>query len=130
MRGWFALLMIGLALAPAQGSDLEREARLAAEIEGSIVVGEPLYLTADGHDFLALYTLAEPARGSTLILHGRGYQPDWPLVAGPLREGLDDPVHPTPGPDQGRQLLRLCAHFPGGHSKNTSCADAPARRGG
>jgi predicted alpha/beta-hydrolase family hydrolase len=90
MRGWLTVLMVGLAFSPAQGSDLEREARLAAEIEDTIVVGEPIYLTADGHDFLALYTPAEPARGSTLILHGRGYHPDWPLVAAPLREGLAD----------------------------------------
>ena len=83
MRAWLMVLIMGLTLSPAQGSDLEREARLAAEIEDSIVVGEPLYLTADGHDFLALYTAAEPARGSTLILHGRGYHPDWPLVAAP-----------------------------------------------
>lgn len=79
-------------LAAAQGSDLEREARLAAEIEDLIVVGDPLYLDAGGREFLAIYTEAEtePARGTAIILHGRGFHPDWPQVAAPVRERLPE----------------------------------------
>jgi pimeloyl-ACP methyl ester carboxylesterase len=83
-------LIAAVGLAVADGSDREREARLAAEIEESIVVGDPVYLEADGHPFLAIFTESDEPRGTALILHGRGYHPDWPLVAGPLREGLAD----------------------------------------
>jgi predicted alpha/beta-hydrolase family hydrolase len=74
----------------AGASDLEREARLAEEIEDLIVVGDPVYLEADGHEFLSIYTESEeePAAGTVIVLHGRGFHPDWPQVAAPARELL------------------------------------------
>ncbi len=71
-------------------SDLERERRLVSEIEDTIVFGDPIQLDADGQAFFAIYTESEtdePA-GSAIVLHGRGFHPDWPLVAGPIRSGL------------------------------------------
>lgn len=84
-----ALLLAALAGA-AMASDLEREARLAAEIEDSIVFGDPVYLQAGEHEFLTIFTESdvEPVRGTAIILHGRGFHPDWAQVAGPLRSGL------------------------------------------
>jgi len=90
MHGMLLALIAATGLAIADGSDREREARLAAEIEESIVVGDPVNLEADGLPFLAIFTESDEPRGTALILHGRGYHPDWPLVAGPLREGLAD----------------------------------------
>lgn len=69
--------------------DYERETRLAEQIVDDIFDGEPLWLQANEHNFLSIYTPndAQP-KGSIIILHGRGVHPDWPDVAGPLRTGL------------------------------------------
>ncbi len=69
--------------------DYDREARLAAQIVDDIFDGEPIWLEANDRQFLGIYTENEEApMGSVIILHGRGYHPDWPEVAGPLRTGL------------------------------------------
>ena len=55
-----------------------------------IVDGEPVYLDADGHSFLGIHTEADdggPPR-AVIVLHGRGFHPDWPDVTGPLRSEL------------------------------------------
>ncbi len=91
-------ILIALAIlfsqpgAAAQAPDFEREARLAAEIEDAILDGEPLYLTADKRKFLAIFTEAETAapRGAVIVLHGRGFHPDWHDVVQPLRVGLTE----------------------------------------
>jgi pimeloyl-ACP methyl ester carboxylesterase len=69
-------------------SDIEREKRLASEIVDSIMDGDAEFLNADGHEFLAIYTEADEPRGGVVIMHGRGYHPDWSDVANPLRVGL------------------------------------------
>lgn len=71
--------------------DLEREARLRAEIVDLILDGHPLDLrVADGPPFLAIEAPAGTgsALGTALILHGRGLHPDEGHVAHPLRVGL------------------------------------------
>jgi hypothetical protein len=85
------LLLLIFSISPVvQGSDLEREKRMANEIVDAILDGEPVWLEADGTEFLGIYTEAmeEPVRGSVVIVHGRGYHPDWAEVANPLRVGL------------------------------------------
>jgi len=74
----------------AFASDLEREQRMAEEIVDAILDGEPITLQAGEVEFLGIYTEAmeEPVKGNVVILHGRGYHPDWPQVANPLRVGL------------------------------------------
>ena len=96
--GTATLLLAGvlaaLAAAPriAAAQDLERERRLEAEIVDMIIDGEPVHLDADGHPFLALHT--EAADGGSdravLVMHGRGFHPDWPEVAAPLRAELPE----------------------------------------
>ena len=95
LRG--AALCLGLAAPwalPAQ--DLERERRLASEIVDSIMDGEALTLHAgdlsEDREFLAIYTPSEeiPAQGAAIILHGRGFHPDWPEVVRPLRTVLPE----------------------------------------
>ena len=82
-------------LPPAPGAlaqDLERESRLAAEIVDMILDGEPVHLDADGRPFLGIYTEAEgdgPRKG-VVVMHGRGFHPDWPDVAAPLRVELPE----------------------------------------
>ena len=88
-----ATLCLGLAVAwalPAQ--DLERERRLASEIVDSIMDGEALTLHAEDTNFLAIYTESEimPAHGAAIVLHGRGFHPDWAEVVRPLRTVLPE----------------------------------------
>lgn len=88
---WLLPACLGLAAFQAgAGADLEREARLAAEIADSILEGEPVQLAASGHGFLAISTPSEDpgSRDAVLILHGRGLHPDWQDVAYPLRTAL------------------------------------------
>ena len=76
----------------ANASDLAREKRLADEIVDSILDGEPVYLSDGKHKFLSIYmeTEMDKAKGAVIILHGRGYHPDWKDVAQPLRIGLPE----------------------------------------
>jgi hypothetical protein len=69
--------------------DLAREKRMADEIVDTILDGEPIELAVGEHSFMGIFTEAEDeAKGSVLILHGRGYHPDWVNVVQPLRVGL------------------------------------------
>jgi hypothetical protein len=84
------LLFIAILGREAFASDLEREKRMAAEIVDAILDGDPVMLEAEGVEFLSIYTEAmeEPVKGNVIIMHGRGYHPDWAEVANPLRVGL------------------------------------------
>ena len=78
-----------LAAAPLYaGADLAREKRMAEQIVDAILDGEPIQLQAAGQGFLGIYTEAQDAKGAVLILHGRGFHPDWASVVQPLRVGL------------------------------------------
>ena len=100
--GPFVVLALHAPLAAAQ--DLEREQRLEAEIVDMILDGEPVHLDADGHSFLGIHTEADDGklrsglRRAVIVLHGRGFHPDWPQVAAPLRIAL---------PEQGWDTLSL-----------------------
>jgi len=72
-------------------SDLMRERRMADEIIDVIIDGDAVFLEADNHKFLSIYTEAEDdARGVVIILHGRGFHPDWQDAINPLRVGLTE----------------------------------------
>ena len=98
----FAAAIVGptIVASSATAQDLERERRLEAEIIDSILDGEPVYLDADGHSFLGIHTEADGGgpRRAVIVLHGRGFHPDWPEVAAPLRIEL---------PEHGWQTLSL-----------------------
>ncbi len=81
-------LLCSVTVVRAGGPDLAREQRMAEEIVDAILDGEPVELEADGVRFLAIHTEADQPRGSVLILHGRGFHPDWAEVVQPLRVGL------------------------------------------
>lgn len=90
LHRWLLPAWLTMTAALAQAADLEREARLASEIADSILEGDPLRLTAAGHEFLAIFTPSEApdSRDAVLILHGRGLHPDWQDVVYPLRTEL------------------------------------------
>lgn len=89
LKTFLALFLSIISLAAA-ASDLEREKRLADEIVDMIVDGEPVWLQANKHPFLAIYTptTQRHPRGAAIILHGRGMHPDWADVVSPLRTAL------------------------------------------
>ena len=73
----------------SDASDYEKEKRWADQIADALLDGEPHYLTADEHEFLAIHT--EPASESSsgvVLLHGTGVHPDWQTVIHPLRVEL------------------------------------------
>lgn len=92
MIKFFIALCLVFSALPATASDLAREKRLADEIVDMIVEGEPVWLEAGRHEFLAIYTptAQRHPRGAAIILHGRGMHPDWADVVSPLRTALPE----------------------------------------
>jgi len=74
----------------ASAADIAREQRLAENIKNSIIVGEIVTLQAEGGEFISLINNEEPdkPRGSVIILHGMGSNPNAPQVIHPLRSQL------------------------------------------
>jgi len=94
-RKFYLIISIFVCSAvPALASDLAREKRLADEIVDAILDGDAVFLKAKVDeselDFLSIYTEADDAKGTAIILHGRGFHPDWPDAINPLRVGLTE----------------------------------------
>ena len=72
--------------------DYEREKRLADEAIAGLFDGEVVYLNDGERDFLSILLEQEDSEfdGAVLLLHGRGFHPDWVQVVNPLREGLGE----------------------------------------
>jgi dienelactone hydrolase len=81
-------LLLGVLALAVNASDLQREERLKNQIIDAIFDGESFMLEAEGHEFLSIYTEADDPRGAVLVLHGRGFHPDYANVVNPLRVGL------------------------------------------
>jgi hypothetical protein len=93
-----ALVLVTAFLAPrldAAQPDYQREARLASQIVDMILDGDALWLEANEHEFLSIYTAADEARAAVVILHGRGFHPDWADAINPLRVGLAENGYST-----------------------------------
>lgn len=62
-------------------SNIKRETNWAEQVVDTVVVGEPVWLSARRHKFLALYAPPAQARDRGVILvHGRGVHPAWGFV--------------------------------------------------
>ncbi len=90
------LLVVLLALVTSLllGADYAREQRWADEITPGIIIGDPVYLTANKRKFLSIYTPAEEAKGAAIVVHGLGVHPDWTLI-NVLRTRLPDEGYST-----------------------------------
>lgn len=93
MRTLTLLILLFFTLA-AQAADYAREKKWADEITPGIVTGDAVYLEADKHEFLTLYTEVPNAKGAVIVVHGLGVHPDWNLI-GVLRNGLADAGYTT-----------------------------------
>lgn len=92
---WPKILLLTLCLIVSfnsQAADYEKEKRWADEIIDSILVGDAIWLTANGKKFLGIYTenTTEKALGGLIVVHGTGVHPNWTDVVHPLRTQLPD----------------------------------------
>ena len=75
-------------------ANLEREKRMALEVEDAVLDGDVIFLadkTNAGHEFMAIDMEAdveEGEKGAVIILHGRGFHPNWEDAIYPLRTQL------------------------------------------
>lgn len=64
----------------ASPSDREREKNWSEQNQEMLIAGDPVWLEADRHKFLALYNQPEKPRSpkqAIVLLHGRGVHPRW-----------------------------------------------------
>jgi len=73
-------------------SDLAKEQRMREQVADYIMDGDAVFLSTDSHEFLSIYMQSEttPVKGTIIILHGRGFHPNWPKLVFPLRTGLTE----------------------------------------
>ena len=91
----FLVLLFFAGHALASEPDYAREARLADEIVDVILDGDPVWLASGEREFLSIYTEADEPGTAVVILHGRGFHPDWADTINPLRVGLVDRGYST-----------------------------------
>lgn len=75
----------------SEQSDLAREKRMASEVEDAVLDGEVIYLKDGDHEFMGIDTEAEgfsDVKNAVIILHGRGFHPNWEDAIFPLRTQL------------------------------------------
>jgi len=81
------VLVLPFFVIGAQASDFAKEKRWADQIVDEIMIGDAVWLQADGRKFLGIYTesTADQPLGAAIILHGIGAHPNWVDVVLPLR---------------------------------------------
>ena len=94
---WFYMGLILVCLSSSQAfakteagkPDLEREKRMATEVEDAVLDGEVIFLKVVDHEFMAIDQEADSdEKGAVIILHGRGFHPNWQDAVYPLRTKL------------------------------------------
>ena len=86
---WLGILTVFLVPCLQAGEpDYAREERLANQIVDAILDGDPEWLVAGDREFLTLLTESDDLAHAVIILHGRGFHPDWADAINPLRVGL------------------------------------------
>lgn len=91
---YFYIFFMGICLSNAAvASDTAKEKRWAEQIVDALIIGEAVWLQADGQKFLGIYAEHETDKphGAVIVLHGSGVHPNWPDVVQPLRSEL--PAH-------------------------------------
>jgi len=83
-------MLLGLNSPFISASDTAKEKRWADQIIDGLIVGDAVWLEADGNKFLGIYAEhdTDQAHGAVLLLHGSGVHPNWSDVIQPLRSEL------------------------------------------
>lgn len=88
------ILTVIFSLTPClvDASNFAKENRMKEQIIDFIMDGEAIILKDGSHEFLSIYmeSDATPPKGAVIIMHGRGYHPNWPELVHPLRTGLPE----------------------------------------
>ncbi len=72
--------------AVGSASDFDKEKRWADQVVDSIMDGDALYLDADDHQFLSIYTASsDESTRAMIVVHGTGIHPNWQQVVQPMR---------------------------------------------
>lgn len=80
------LLVCLIVTMPLRASDTAREQRWIDQTVHAIFDGEAVFLQADEHRFLGIYTESQsPSSLGMIVLHGTGFHPDWEQVVRPVR---------------------------------------------
>ena len=87
---YLLIMMLSLCATAVSGSDLAKEKRWADQVVDGIIVGDAVWLSAEGTKFLGIFTEneLENAKGAVILLHGSGVHPNWPDIIQPLRSEL------------------------------------------
>ena len=90
MNRWLAGFFCTLFFMNVRATDIQRELEYADEIAKTVSVDQIVWLEADKHRFLGIYTEAEQAihEGTAIILHDRGGYPDQKSLVYALRTEL------------------------------------------
>ncbi len=91
------IVFFTLLHSPLFASNLAKEKRMQEQVADYVMDGEAIFLNLAPHetaasDFLSIFMEAEelPAKGTIIIIHGRGFHPNWPKLVFPLRTGLTE----------------------------------------
>jgi len=89
---WLLILLFVNQFALAQVEpNYAKEKRWASQVEESLMDGDVVWLNADKHQFMSLYTASETdTKRATLIVHGLGAHPNWEQIIKPLRIALSE----------------------------------------
>ena len=80
------LIVLLLFISNVSASDYAREKRWADQTVDAIMDGDALWLEANEHEFLSIYTEAEEESDKALIvIHGSGIHPNWDQIVKPIR---------------------------------------------
>ncbi|MEE9309491.1 MAG: DUF3530 family protein [Cocleimonas sp.] len=86
------VVFLVLAVQPTMAEtkpNLEREKRMAVEVEDAVLDGDVIFLKDGDHEFMAIdQEPDDETKGAVIILHGRGFHPNWEDTVYPLRTQL------------------------------------------
>ncbi len=86
-----ALCMLSNMVFAQTAPDYAKEARWADQVEDGIMDGDVIWLTANNHEFMSIFTPSETdTNKAAIIVHGLGAHADWPQVVQPLRVALTE----------------------------------------
>jgi len=88
----FLSLLLNATSAQLFAADLAKEIRMKNQVIDYIMDGDAVLLKDGDHEFLTIYMESDTqaALGTVIIMHGRGYHPNWPELVYPLRTGLTE----------------------------------------